>query len=202
MFVRLCKAIAVVVAAFAPLSFAWAQDRAAIGDVALPQPPVWKTITLGRYTGTFALFAALDAADIHVGEAAEEILHRPAFTLTRDRSDVQLVRLSAAQLGFGPHGATIAEITERAQQLGFELCPAEVAPLLRLHYADQPVGQFLHVAMRPIATYAGQVVSFSLGNGGAGLLLVGFEGRDQVMPAEVAFVFVRPLRVALPAQPR
>ena len=43
------------------------------------------------------------------------------------------------------------------------LCPAEVGPELRLHYRNQPVGEALNIAMKPIATYGGE--SHDLGVG-------------------------------------
>jgi hypothetical protein len=35
----------------------------------------------------------------------------------------------------------------RTVALGFQLCPLQVGPQLRLGYLDRPVGEFLHVAM-------------------------------------------------------
>src|SRR5262245_27441719 len=80
-----------------------------------------------------------------------------------------------------------------APSLGFELCPAEVGPALRLNYLDQPLGEFLHIAMKPVARYTGELVTFVVGGGGAGLLLVGANGDPDVMqPGPLQFVFVRP----------
>src|SRR5262249_31610728 len=199
MSIRLCKTLAVaLVAAFAPPAGASAQDRttAAAGDGA--RLSVWRTISVGGPGGRYALFDALDAQGIHVGDAAEEVLHRPAFTVSRSRGSVQLARVSVAQLGFA-EPATLAEIYRRAVRSGLELCPAEIAPQLRLQYRDQPAGHFLHVAMHPIATYSGELFGLSLGNGGAGLILAGVDGRpDAVMPPQAVFVFVHPERIALP----
>jgi len=195
MFAKLRIAIAVLLtAAFAPVDGA----RAA---ATMQDPPVWKTISLGAHAGTRALFAALDAADVHIGDAAEEVLHRPAFTVSKMKIDVQLVRMSIAELGLGADGAALPQVNARAARLGLEPCPPEVAPILRLVYRDQPLGYSLHIAMRPIVTYGGDLINLSLFNGGAGLLLVGFDGRpDHVMPAETVFVFVRPVRVAQPSR--
>jgi hypothetical protein len=55
----------------------------------------------------------------------------------------------------------LRDLYRRALQLGLELCPAEGAPQLRLEYLNQPVGEFLHVAMRPIATYGGDLVDLT-----------------------------------------
>jgi hypothetical protein len=72
------------------------------------------------------------------------------------------------------------------------LCPAEVAPQLRLQYPDQPPGEFLRIAMAPIATNRGDV-GFVVGNGGLGLLLIGADGRPhRVVSPMVRFVFVHP----------
>ena len=75
---------------------------------------------------------------------------------------------------------------------GFELCPAEVGPALRLNYLDQPLGEFLHIAMRPVARYTGELVDFSVGNAGAGLILIGGDGHPEVMLSGAErFVFIR-----------
>ena len=112
--------------------------------------------------------------------------------------DVDLVVASVSELGFHD-SAPLADIYWRAGELGLELCPAEVAPLLRLQYVNQPLGEFLNIAMRPIATYGGELIALSIANAGTGPLLIGGEGRlDMVMNSKARFVFVRPQRIALP----
>jgi hypothetical protein len=161
--------------------------------------PGWKTISLGTFTSANALIDALDEARVAIGEMADEALHRPAFTVTKFKSDVQLVVLSAAQLG-GLDGAVRSEILARGRRLGFELCSPEAAAQLRLQYADQPVGEFLDIAMEPIATYAGARISFSVANGGEGLMLIGYAvAEDARVSPNAKLVFARPLRVAQPA---
>jgi hypothetical protein len=87
-------------------------------------------------------------------------------------------------------------------QLGLELCPAEVGPQLRLEYLNQPVGEFLHIAMRPVATYRGDLVDLTVANGGAGLILIGGDGSPELnLHSNVKFVFVRPQRIAQPNVP-
>jgi hypothetical protein len=155
--------------------------------------PVWKTIVLGTHRNSIALRDALDAEPARIGDSADEILSRPAFRFVAIKTDVDLVALSVGELGFGQQGATLADIYARAIKLGFELCPAEVGPQLRRQYVDQPVGQFLHIAMDPIATYHGDLIDFTIGNGAEGLLLVGGIGRgDLRLASNVRFVFVRP----------
>jgi hypothetical protein len=162
--------------------------------------PIWKTITLGGYKGANAFRDAMDKAPcpIRVGEWADEILGRPAFSFSNTRVDLDLVVISVSRLGFGKDGASLRDVYMRASGFGLELCPAEVGPVLRLNYLDQPVGEFLQVAMRPVARYSGELVDFTLGNGGAGLLLIGADARPEViLPGAARFVFVRPRPAAI-----
>ena len=129
--------------------------------------PVWKTITLGEFANSFVLRNALDAADCGIGDLAEEILARPAFTLASTKTDVDLVVVSAAELGLGAESASLRDIYARAEQLGLGLAPAEVGPALRLHYFDQPIGEFLHIGMKPITTWKGEPGIFVVANGGS-----------------------------------
>jgi hypothetical protein len=92
--------------------------------------PVWKTITIGKFANSFALRNALDAAGCSIGNSAEEILARPAFTIGATKTVVELFAVSAAELGFQTDTASLADIYARAQQLGFGLAAAEVAPQL------------------------------------------------------------------------
>ena len=132
-----------------------------------------------------------------LGDAAAEIIGRPGFTLSKARMDVNLVVLSVSELGFRDAGATTAEIYARAQQLGLELCPAEVGPQLRLQYLDQPLGEFLLIAMKPIATSGGDLVDLTVANGGASLLVIGGDARsNSTQHSSTRFVFVRPTRLA------
>jgi hypothetical protein len=154
---------------------------------------IWRTITLGTYNTIDALCHALDAKRIHVGDRVDEILGRPAFKLSKMRRDARLVVLAVSELGFEEEGASLAEIYGRARQLGFELCPAEVAPQLRLQYLNQPLGEFLHIAMAPIAGYGGEPTDFTVANGGAGLILIaGYAYPKFIMPSTMRFVFIGP----------
>src|SRR5690348_15769945 len=103
--------------------------------------PVWKTITVGTFADTFALGNALEAVGCGIGGSVGEILARPTFTLVAAKTRVELFSVSAAELGFQTDTASLANIYARAQQLGFRLATAEVAPQLRLQYFDQPIGE-------------------------------------------------------------
>lgn len=159
--------------------------------------PVWRTIAVGTFANSFALLNALDAAGCGIGDSAQEILARPAFTVGTTKTSVELFALSAAELGFRTDTVPLADIFARAQQLGFELAAAEVAPQLRLQYFDQPMGELL-IGMEPIKTWKGEPVILAVTNGGAGLVLIGRDGSaDAEIPVASRFVFVRSNQAAL-----
>jgi uncharacterized protein YjiS (DUF1127 family) len=163
--------------------------------------PVWKTIAIGTFTDLFALRSAMVAVGCSAGNSADEILARPAFTLSGKKTEVELLAVSPAELGFQGETATLRDIYAHAQRLGLRLSPAEVAPQLRLQYFDQPIGEFLLIAMEPIRTWAGEPVILTVANGGAGLILIGQDGRDDLeVPVTSRFVFVRP-NLSNPAEP-
>jgi hypothetical protein len=154
--------------------------------------PVWKTISIGTTASTLVLRDALATARCGVGDLAEQILWRPAFSLSPARIDVDLVSVSAADLGFRGRTAPLAGIYAQAKKLGFELAAAEIGPQLRLQYFFQPIGEFLHIAMEPIRTWTGEPVIFVVGNGGEGLILIGQDGDAEAeIPVTSRFVFVR-----------
>jgi hypothetical protein len=187
-------------AAFCGLASAWAQGEPArearpgtrnVGDL-----PIWKHITFGTFSGVNAMRAALETAHVHIGDSANEVLGRPTFAWSQTKIESDLVVVAVSDLGFGETGASLAQIYARAVRLGLELCPAEIAPYLRLQYLQQPVGEILQIAMRPVATYHGDPVDLAVADGGEGLLLVGGEGNsDRIVNGAVRFVFVRQRRV-------
>ncbi|GLR88895.1 hypothetical protein GCM10007857_56080 [Bradyrhizobium iriomotense] len=154
--------------------------------------PVWKTITLGTFADPLALRNALDKKGCSIGGLAAEILARPAFAVSSTKTDVELVAVSAVQLGFETDTVTLTAIYAQARQLGFELAPAEVGPQLRLQYFDQPMGEFLIIGMEPIKTWSGEPVILNVANGGAGLILFGQDGRPDAEISVISrFVFAR-----------
>ena len=187
------------------------------------ETPIWKTITLGTYRNAVVLREALDSVHCriekvpsvkvagqaspsppiyddgpttpfcHLEDLANEIIGRPAFALSRTRTEVDLVVLSVFELGFGKQGASLKDIYARARSLGFALCPPEVGPQLRLQYLEQPPREILHIAMEPIAKYDGNLVSLALENGDWGFVLFGYYiAGVEVMYPRALFVFVKP----------
>jgi hypothetical protein len=160
--------------------------------------PVWKTITVGTFANSTALGNALNAAGCDVENSAGETLTRPAFTLSAIKTTVELLAVSAAELGFETDTASLADIYARAQQLGFGFAAAEVAPQLRLQYFDQPIGEFLIIGMEPIKTWNDEPVILNVANGGAGLILFSQDGSaDAEISVASRFIFVRSKETAL-----
>jgi hypothetical protein len=180
-------------------------NRRPLGDSSLSQTsdviqsaagtPVWKTVKVGTSASKWDLLRNLDTANCGVGDSAEQIFAQPEFVVGSAKIDTDLVSVSLAQLGL--QAATLRDIYARAQNLGFALAAAEVGPQLRLQYFEQPLGEFLNIGMTPIATREGRQEIFAVGNGGAGLLLVGKEASEAIAFQSTArFVFVRQRNVA------
>jgi len=137
----------------------------------------WRTITLGTGLQTADDFRkALNSAGCKIGHWANDILGERGFMAAAKEQDVDLVVISVADLGF-PNGATRKVIYQKAQELGLQLCPPEVGPQLRLQYLDQPMGEWLLIAMAPITDSGDGLGVFSVARGVDGLWLVGHCGR-------------------------
>src|SRR5262245_20731040 len=128
MWVRIIQAL-VAVSLMTSASAAFAQSTR-LEVKAASELPAWKTITIGLHRGVNAFRNALDDARIAVGDAADEILGRPAFAFAREHKQLDLVLLSVAALGFG-QGGKLAAVLARPARPGFELCPEEVGPQWR-----------------------------------------------------------------------
>lgn len=127
--------------------------------------PIWKTITLGTGFKTADDFRrALKVGGYRINDWANDILDGPAFKAANQETEVNLVRVSVAELGF-PNGATRQEIYNRAQKFGLDLCPPEVGPQLRLQYKDQPMGEWLVIGMN-LAGSGGSLGVFGVYRGG------------------------------------
>jgi hypothetical protein len=122
----------------------------------------WKKIKLGTGLKDADDFRkALKEADCNISDCGNDILGKPAFMVAPKETEIELVVVSVAELGF-KDGATRADIYKRAQELGLDLCPNEVGPQLRLQYKDQSKGEWLLIGMEPIATSVGDLYVFSV----------------------------------------
>ena len=104
----------------------------------------------------------LQSANIQTSSYADDLLNSPEFEPLTEVEDSVLVRLTVGDLGF-PQGATTEEIYQRAQELGLELCPPETGPELRLKAdTEQRFGEYMNIAMKPIADSDGYPYVFYL----------------------------------------
>jgi hypothetical protein len=154
---------------------------------------VWKIVEIGTFSNSLAFLGAMRGMGCSVGDAAAAVLAQPGLTVSATKATVELIMLSAAELGFQGETASLRQIYAFAHRLGFELAPVEIAPQLRLQYLDQPIGEFLTIGMTPVHTPIGDPVILTIANGGAGLILISQDGRDDAeIPVTSRFVFVRP----------
>lgn len=124
--------------------------------------PAWKTIQLGAHKDADTYRAALKQSGFRIGNWANDILGKPAFTVS-EPTEIDLVIVSVAELGF-PNGAPRQKIYDKAESLGLSRCPAEVGPALRLQYPDQPNGEWLLIGMEPISDSDGILRVFNVGH--------------------------------------
>ncbi|MFA6006247.1 MAG: hypothetical protein WC764_00770 [Candidatus Paceibacterota bacterium] len=130
---------------------------------------------------------ALKAKGFEVGDYAKDMLAKTEFTGTQEQYN--LVSFSVESLGF-PNGATTDEIYTRAAELGFELVPAEAGVYLRLQYSDQPMGEYLYMAMKQITDRGDDPRVWSVSaDGGRRWLSYGYASPDSRWSAGSRLVF-------------
>ena len=154
---------------------------------------VFKTIKLGTGPKNADDFRkSLKDNGFRISNRADDILGKPAFSVAEEKTEVDLVVASVAELGFN-QGATREQIYTRAQGRGLQLSPNEVGPQLRSQHKGQPNGERLIIGMEPITGSAGYLGLFSVEHDGDGLWLDSY----YVYPGTVwygstRFVFVLP----------
>lgn len=82
------------------------------------------------------LRAELAAAGVELNTFAETLLEHPCFAPGPARR-LTLTQHTVAELDL-PEGGTLGQVIAAAQQQGFELCPPETGPYLRLALSSQP----------------------------------------------------------------
>ncbi|HBE90592.1 MAG TPA: hypothetical protein DDW41_05270 [Candidatus Andersenbacteria bacterium] len=145
--------------------------RRTLAIVATPNWKVWKTIRIGTGIKNGKGFCSeLEKDDCRMGSQDRAMLGQKVFTVATEETKVDLVRLSVADLGF-KECARYDAICARAIEMGLELCPAEVGPQLRWQYPDQPLGEWLVIAMEAICDSDGNLRVFLVWHNDAGLWL-------------------------------
>lgn len=83
---------------------------------------------------------------------------------------IETVRFTVRNLGF-VQGATTDQIYAKAAEFCLELCPPDVGPQYRMKYTDQPMNEYLYVAMKQISGPGGDPNVFRLLRDGGGVWL-------------------------------
>jgi len=157
----------------------------------LLERPVWKTIRIGTHPDNSALRQALLDTDYRISNWADDILGK--VEVTTDPEEIELVVVTVAELGFR-NGATRQQIYDKAESLDLMLCPADVGPQLRLQYPadEQPMNEWLLVAMEPISDSDGSLGVFSVERYDDGAWLYSYyDGPVSVWDAGVRWLFRR-----------
>jgi hypothetical protein len=155
--------------------------------------PCWRMVAIGVHKNVTAMRDALDRAGqrIAISQTADEIMRRPLFQYAQSSALLRLYRVRGSELGYKDNGEiSLRDIYQRASELEYDLCPAEVGPMLRLSYLDQPTGEFLDIAHVPVHRYGGQPIRLMVGNDGSTFLLLGKVGDLETMVPARSLVFV------------
>lgn len=131
----------------------------------------------------------LEKSGFKIGDYARFMMKSREFTTQKNPEQIKLIRLTVRDLGFADY-ATTDQLFARANTLGLELCPAEAAVHYRLGYANQPMGEWVPFAMKPITGRDGGPSVFAVGRRDDGSWLSGrFAHPGEEWDAGGAFVF-------------
>lgn len=135
-----------------------------------PENPIRQDMVEIGGTTREELLHQLEEKGIKISDYAKDMINSADFTTGEQTEAANLVRLTVDSLGF-PKGATTDEIYRKAEQLGLELCPAEIGPKYRLKYAEQPMNEWFRIGMKPITDRHGSPNVFNLVRNANGLWL-------------------------------
>jgi hypothetical protein len=113
----------------------------------------------------------------NISKWAGDIMSKPDFSaaIPQVEEDVEFVYASNEELGY-PNGCTRLQTYEAGLKLGWKLCLPSDGPEIRRHYLNQPLGEWLLVAMEPIKGSDGSLKVFRVGRRGGGAWLGGDYG--------------------------
>jgi len=158
--------------------------------------PVSMTIQLG--TGGLwtaeSFCVAIEAAGGLVYAGARDILGRPGFMVARKLTEVDLVVEVDEEIA-GKDSPANAEVFAGAERRGWEKCPPDVGPQLRLQNMGQPEGEHLLIGMEPIRDSDGKPLGFAVVHDHDGCCLYTYLAYPDRIRRGRPWVFVLPRRV-------
>lgn len=151
--------------------------------------PAWKVLQR-TCNDAKSYISALESGGYKIANWARNIMNKPAFMAGFYVDSIELMLATTKELT-GKDAATTAEVFEAIRKVG-SLCPAWAGPELRKQYSDQPNGEWLHIAMEPIADSDGDLNVFHVGHDGDYRWLHSHDGRPgSVWDGNYRWLFVR-----------
>ena len=121
---------------------------------------IWKYLTIGGVSRDELLERLVDSGH-SVNDYARDIISKKEFTTREDLTTLKLAKVQVSELGF-TNKPTSAELFSRTKQRKLGLCPAETGLHLRLAYPDQPLDEWIWVAMETIVDSNGNPNMFDV----------------------------------------
>jgi hypothetical protein len=175
------------------------QGELSVSRMAPDKVPVWKTVTLGKFRNFQEYLREMKVQQFTFLPWPSKNYGNLEFPCASVETEIDLVVLSAGY--FLPHRSwgidPEKEIFPLALEQGFELCPAEAGPALRLQYrASSLHDRNLEIAMSPLqivdGIYGKQDTVFSLCDPGLGSSPMLSSQNPRAGFRSTRFVFVKP----------
>ncbi len=152
---------------------------------------VFRTVKLGVHKTPEAYRQAHITAGFWIEDYAGQVLDVQTPIGVED-NEVDLVVVTPADLGLKKE-PRFKQICDKATALGLQICPREVGPALRLAYPDQPLKEWLWIAMEPVDSPGDDLSVFAVEHGGTGQWLrTSWFSRRNTWDLGVRLVFVQP----------
>ncbi len=116
--------------------------------------PIFKRITIGGMA-THELRRSLMRSNCLLSRVVSDLLDQ--MVLLPSHQTVNIVEVSLKDLGFIER-VDYEDVYERAAMFGLSVCPEELGFYLRIQYLDQPKGDDVMIAMKPISIHSLQSV--------------------------------------------
>lgn len=115
------------------------------------------------------LEAEMKRQNIQISDYTQSMLDSRDFTTAKKSEQADLVQLKVRDLFL--QYSTMENIYKKAEELGLELCPAEVGPHYRLKSINQSAYEDLYIVMKQISDFSGRPSVFKLNRFGGKLWL-------------------------------